>query len=180
MKYALTILLCSLIFLSTFSCKKGSGPGAQTDSSFSGSYLQLTINGKYYMEKDVTISGNHVVQITVDTGATPYTGKNSITIYLVEAADIYGLGHTQPCTINAFGNGVGTYSMAPSRLGGFPSQIYTNTNPAVQYNCDSLQTLIVTYDGPDYIAGTINTTFSSYTPINLYNVPVTGSFKIYR
>ena len=161
------IIAVSLLTLTFISCTKkssSSSTGSSGDSTFNGSYLLLTANGKTFNEKDVTIpNAGHIVTVTE---ATTLTG---IEIVVKDDFGTYGL--FQSNIISASGSGVGTYTICSS-CG--TTQI-TQANPVVGYG-DTSGTVNVTYNGSDYIQGTISTTLYA----NGFNYPATGSFKIYH
>jgi ATP-dependent Zn protease len=173
MKKTTLIILAGTIL--AVSCSKKSNTTSTTstggDSTFNGSYLQLTIGSKNFYEKDVNVKNvGHIVSLTAgNTSITLLSGgtTSGLVINLLDQFGTYGLISAD---MYATGSGTGTYS--------FTNTAGTNVNqssPSITY-LDSTGTMNITHNGTDYIQGTIGTTF--YHGTDTY--PVTGSFKIYQ
>jgi hypothetical protein len=164
---------------------------SDTDTTFNGSYLQLTIGDRYFMEKDAVINGIHVVVLTTTTDTQ--TLRNGVFAHLLNITltdgayayaypyylyggeiyqNIYGLTSVQ---LNSIGSGTGNYQMSNENIDNGGSYIY-QFNPQENYS-DTTGTETITHNDSDYISGTINTTVYSSAG---FSYPVTGSFKIYH
>lgn len=172
MKKVTLIILAGAMFAA---CSKKSSTTTTTptggDSTFNGSYLQLTVGSKSFYEKDVTVKNiGHIVALSAgNTTITLLSGgtTSGLVINLLDQFGTYGL---ISANMYATGSGTGTYS--------FTNTSGTNINqssPSITY-LDSAGTMNITHNGSDYIQGTISTTF--YHGTDTY--PVTGSFKIFQ
>lgn len=170
-------IIIAVSLLTLAACTKSSNSnstannGSNNDSTFNGSYLQLTIGSKNFYEKDVNVKNvGHIVSLTAgNTSITLLSGgtTSGLVINLLDQFGTYGLISAD---MYATGSGTGMYS--------FTNTAGTNVNqssPSITY-LDSTGTMNITHNGTDYIQGTISTTF--YHGTDTY--PVTGSFKIYQ
>ena len=177
----LTITACTKKSSTTPSSTSSSG-----DSTFNGSYFQLSVNGKSFYEKDVVYKpdGAHLVTITETDnpnalilsapGSFTNDTVNMITLIVQDNFNIYGL--TLTSYIYAIGNGTGNYYIPNGYAIGGGLSMIEQANPLVGYS-DTSGTVNVTHNGSDYISGTINANLYSSTG---FSYPATGSFKIYH
>ena len=150
------------------SCSTHSGSGSTTvtpDTTFNGSYFQITYNGSTKDEKDAAITSPyvHIVILSTSTVAT----DSIYTIAIADIGGIYGL-HNSGFSFKYPGTGTGTFSMWKS-----PTNFLLQSNPEQMYY-DTIGNVTVTYSGPDYIQGTFSNTLNA----NGFTYPATGSFKI--
>lgn len=137
---------------------------SSTDTTFTGSYIDLNYSGKYIKLKELTFSKPYYYQSTIQTILVP--GYN-YQIIGVNDAQIGGLTRIS-LVFQYSGTGVGTYPTFKA----VPTTITTGTST---YN-DTSGTVTIDHNGADYLGGTFS--------VNMYGsgltIPATGSFKIIR
>lgn len=171
-------IIIAVCLLSLGACTKSttsnSTAATNNDTTFNGSYLKVSVNGKNFYEKDAQVGSNHVVMVTSTSSSFMLEDGSTTTRIIITNLDpygVYGLGATpQSTTLYCYGNGTGTFPMYVR--GGVPSTVF-QANPAIAYQ-DSTGTMVVTHNGSDYLEGTFtaNLYYSGFT------YPATGSFKI--
>jgi len=152
------IIAVSLLTITVLSCtkKSGSSSTSSTDTTFSGSYFQISYNGRYFNVKGASLNGGPVTSVTE-------VSSNTI---LVDGVALYGISGT----LEATSLNVGSNNIPASGISSF-----TQASP---YNSflDSSGTVSVTHNGTDYVQGTFTTTLYA----NGFTYPATGSFKVYH
>ena len=160
MKKLITIVVCLLTVAACTKKSSSSSPGSSSDTTFTGSYINLNYSGK-----TVTVKGLAIPKLAYITSlsSTLYTG-----FYQIAGSDpcnIYGL---KLVALNVQYSGSGT--------GMFP--IYNSPIPSIEVNgqmySDTVGTVTIAHSGTDYLEGSYSITmYGTGTPI-----PATGSFKI--
>lgn len=172
MKNKLIIAVC---LLTLFSCtkKKTTVPAGTTtsDTTFNGSYLDVSYNSKSFNCKDAVVGSVHY-NMLMFTSTTLTASPNGTVIGLFLTTGISGISQT---TIYFAGSGsTGTYTQSNFPAAGYTSSLL-QTNPSVLYN-DTVGTANITYNGSDYVQGSFNVTLYA----NGSSYPATGNFKIYH
>ena len=172
-------LIIAVSLLTFISCTKktSTSPSSSSgDSTFNGSYFQLSVNGNSYYVKDVAVGSAHLVVLTATNGTVALnSGSNSpmLTITVQDDFNLYGL--TGSSYLFSLGTGTGTYQIpGPSIITAGAGSVFAQYNPLVAYS-DTSGTVSISHNGSDYILGTFTTTLWT----SGFTYPATGSFKIY-
>lgn len=159
MKRLVTIALILLV-LSGCSKSSSSSASSTSDTTFNGSYINLTYSGK-----TVTVKGLSIPKLAYTTAmsSTLYTG-----FYQIAGSDpwnIYGL-KLASLEVQYTGTGTGTFPVYKTSVSSF--------EVSGQFYSDTAGTVSITHSGTDYLEGSYSITlYGTGTPI-----PATGNFKI--
>ena len=163
------VIAVSLLSIFNSCTTGGSGSGTSTtpsaDTTFNGSYFQISYGGKSFYAKDASVNNTfgHIVVLTATGGSGVF-----YSIALVDASGVYGLVSGTHLNFSYIGTGTGVFSLyGPSNV--------IQQNPFTEYT-DTSGTVTVSYSGSDYIQGTFATTLFATG----FSYPATGSFKIYH
>lgn len=181
----LTITLTAGAMLALAACKKSTSTTttsttttSSTDTTFNGSYFQVSVNGKNFKEKDAQVSNSYGHLVTISSSLMDWAQQNGSTtkrimITVFDPYAVYGLGGNPAAfSVFAYGNGTGSFPMFVK--GATPSWIY-QANPATTYY-DTTGTMNISHNGSDYLEGTFSANL--YSSGSIY--PATGSFKIFH
>jgi len=166
-KQTFIILAAGLLLLPA--CTKPSSGSSHTstgDTSFTGSYFNLSYSGNNESIKGYTVSTPYYASATVSTTSENLgSGYIYYQIIGVNSSNIGGLSESSLQFVYT-GTGIGSYPIYTT----VPSHFLSNSTG---YS-DTSGTVTITYSGSDYIQGTFS--------ITLYgsglSIPATGSFKV--
>ncbi len=165
MKHFIIILIAAIAILTVSSCSSGGSSSTSTivtpDTTFNGSYFDISYNGKTFHSKDAVVGSKHLVLVTGSA-----TGNTlGVTVNSIEGSGLYGLTIVQ---FSTYDTGTGY------KFGAMGTQsILQQWSPATQFSTNT-GSATITHNGTDYLQATFTTTLIA----SGQSYPATGSFKI--